>query len=871
MSEEKIIPRLCGGTFLTLLLQRKQINKEIGKPNPNSYYLRDLFKICEDNFYSDFKGNSAATLTSKYKSCETETLGWLNTFPDSNISNFKRRIENEYDSLLEEIQQYVDNYLLFDVENPWLVYALLELIRDDQTISNDFLFYCQADGQVISKEELLNKKEICLPSLLIGVWYYIISEKIPNVDGRDTYLTWTKDAKIKNAPRQFISKIGTEYPKKINIISFKKDTSAVIKIQGENNTEGGFVLLPKMAIDYRRPKSPKATKRPLVQHQEYLKRILEKYNSIKTLLYSEEPKPFYDFYVCNNLRKRTYNSKDKNSYTYSFIEDCNIDKLRASSRYIIISGTGGLGKSMMMRHLLLSTAKREIGTLVPVMVTLKDYDSKENLFDFIVKYAITNGLTSKKEELEELATDGKFVFLLDGYDEISTENKEEFDKNIEKLIDSYPRCSYIISSRPSINFISLARFTVFELCEFRKEEAEELVNKLEFRPDEPQIKERFLVELHKRLYRTHREFVGNPLLLTIMLMTFERFADVPSKMHVFYREAYETLATKHDATKGAFKRKLHTELNAEAFERYLAEFCARTYQHELFEFTNMDIQTYFSMLNEVERNRPKFTYVEFKNDLIDNLCLLYLEGTKYQFTHRSFQEYFCALYFSKQKDRNLYRIGMAFNARHRRANTDKTFDMLFDMIPEKVIEYIFLPYLEDWYNKYVVEGDYWIFLQEMYPSIHYSMGETDGGYYTSPREFLYYYIVKKIGIDDHEVGGADLPHDDHFVLEEFAYINTKWEYGNREEEWELVNIDEIDEQYIDVMGEPEVVGANLEVSVEDVIENPERWAEFLVAMTKERFPIYREFHEVQKYYKWLKRETDLRRKDDSDDMFDMFD
>ena len=44
---------------------------------------------------------------------------------------------------------------------------------------------------------------------------------------------------------------------------------------------------------------------------EYLENTQEKYQTIKTLLYSEVPRPFYDFYVCNTLTYKV--SKGRNS------------------------------------------------------------------------------------------------------------------------------------------------------------------------------------------------------------------------------------------------------------------------------------------------------------------------------------------------------------------------------------------------------------------------------------------------------------------------------------------------------------------------------------------------------------------------------
>lgn len=62
-----------------------------------------------------------------------------------------------------------------------------------------------------------------------------------------------------------------------------------------------------------------------------------------------------------------------------------------------------------------------------------------------------------------------------------------------------------------------------------------MIDNLDFRPDEPVIKEKFRAELQNTLFVTHREFTQNPLLLTIMLMTYEQFAEIPSKC-IFFTE-----------------------------------------------------------------------------------------------------------------------------------------------------------------------------------------------------------------------------------------------------------------------------------------------------------------------------------------------
>ena len=848
-------PRLCGGTFLTLLLRVKKFNKETSKPYPNSFIWKGLALIFDNVYANSFNGKSAATTTSKYKSCESSNSGYLNLDYELNLRNMNEKVENEYSVCLEKMQKFISSHLIVDKKNPWLVHALLELIENDDTIKREEEFYAQKDGSTITKEGLMNCDEISVPALLIGIWHFIMNQRKDNTVGRQTFLSWTEEPSEKKAERPFSSDIGKSFNRKVSL-----DFGNFNSIAPEFTSEDVAHTYNKyFAAEEESP------------YKEYLENITEKYNKIKTLLYNNEPKLFYDFYVCNKLQKKVYVSENESSNRNETYENVTVERLAQISKYIIISGTGGLGKSMMMRHLLLSSAEsaEETGR-IPIFVNLKEYTSELDLLDIFYEKLTSLGLDLSEEEIRMLALKGSFVFLLDGYDEIYSEEKESFDSAIELFTDKYNKNVFIISSRPTISFFALSRYTVLELCQFTKEQAVTLINKLDFRPDDPDIKQNFIKAIHERLYWSHRDFIGNPLLLTIMLMTFERFADVPSKMHVFYREAYETLATKHDATKGAYKRRLYTGLNADEFEKYLAEFCARTYKEERFEFDDEDMEVAFGLLNEVKRNQPPFTYKEFTGDLTDNLCLLYQEGSEYHFTHRSFQEYFCALFFSRQKDKHLWEIGKFFNRRHSHSSTDQTFAMLYDMITDKVEEYIFLPYLEGLFQKCENEKGYWTFLEEIYPFICYDHGFVSFSFFSQACQFLYDFIISVKGLRARDIVEKDLPFDERAVNKRYGSINVNWTEDEDPDSRVLVEIESIDEQYIEEFGEPEIEGWNLALDISDMMANPDEWQDMMEALDQDTFPLKMEYSVVRHYYESLKKSIEEKQAGSMDELFDLF-
>lgn len=596
----------------------------------------------------------------------------------------------------------------------------------------------------------------------------------------------------------------------------------------------------------------------------YLHKVTRTYDKIKTLLYSEAPVPFYDFYVCNNLYRFIPSYRDKRSYQKVTIEHATMEKLSNVSSFIILSGTGGLGKSMMMRHLFLDAAQRYNDTgIVPFFIQLKNYRLDfADLIDFIIFEVSSLFPGISRERLICLLESGNVLLLFDGLDEINQETAASFQFTLDSFLNMYTNNKFVISSRPYGNFSAFTRFTVMNLEPFSKSQSLELIDKLDFRSDMPEIKAKFRSELDRHLYWTHHGFSDNPLLLTIMLMTFEEFAEVPSKMHIFYQEAYTVLSKKHDANKGGFRRALSTGITTDQFADVFARFCGITYKDEKFEFTWPEMDRYFSDLKSKFSLYAKSTD-DFIFDVCSNLCVMYLESNRYSFIHRSFQEYFCARYFSRQKDKNLERIGALFEHNRLARRGDQTFQMLYDMIPEKVIEFILVPYLRDLLEKCDIEDGYHTFLREIYGSV--TMGDdyvTDQGD-CSTSSVLYQFIIDTFSISHDRTIDAGLVEDTH-LLPSTQYYSLS---GDDEYEYDDEIVEESDIPS-DFSGIQEEVGKVYDFDWEEIFSNPSYYKHLIKSINTAPFPLMREYIEIRNLYNEL---IEGITHDDDADLFDILD
>lgn len=414
---------------------------------------------------------------------------------------------------------------------------------------------------------------------------------------------------------------------------------------------------------------------------EYVKNAYKKYSKIKTILYRTEPKYIYDFFEIPFLQKTHSEEFAVNS----------AESILSISNFIIIQGTGGIGKSTLMKHLFINELENK--DLIPIFIELKDVNDLEmgyEIYDIVFNKLDNLGGHVDRKYLEYALKSGCFLFLLDGYDEILTVNKDYFFKQIDIFCDKYPKNYYVISSRPYSEFIEFQRFTILSTNQLNKEQAMDLIAKLEFDED---IKGRFIIALDEKLYERHESFASNPLLLNIMLLTYDNYAEIPEKLHLFYANAFETLYSKHDATKAGYRRELKSELSYDTLKRVFSYFCFITYTHGKTEFSYDELVAF---LKKVSINKVSFNIEYYIFDLVNSLCVLYREGLNYKFAHRSFQEYFTALFLKELPDELMKQMGIQVIRKDVfRISNDSVFDMLYDMAEDRFEKNILLPILQE--------------------------------------------------------------------------------------------------------------------------------------------------------------------------------
>lgn len=475
-----------------------------------------------------------------------------------------------------------------------------------------------------------------------------------------------------------------------------------------------------------------------VSYTAYMESTFAKYSKTKTFFIRNEPTYLYDFYVPAGLKSPGRK-----------IKNASFDEILKINNCCIVCGTAGSGKSTLMRHLLLQCVAAK--NKVPVFIELKDINDFDGDFvDLIRSVLVKDSARFSKVFIESAIKAGHFTFILDGYDEVNEKKRKKIRTEIQAMAKRCPDNNYIVSSRPDSEFGGWETFTVFKMLGLSLEQACLLVNKLPFSGE---IKDKFVLDLRKGMFEKHESFLSNPLLLSIMLLTYGQSADIPTKLNVFYNQAYEALFQCHDALKGAFQRERETSLDIQDFAEILNCFSLQTYDKRELNFSRTKALSYLKKTKSI--TKINFKEENFLNDALTSVCLIVEDGLFLTFSHRSFQEYFTAKFIINSSEDKQAQLLQKYS---KHFETDNVIQLVHEIDSKLVEKYVFLPYIDNLEKKIGIKKTFGIthylnFFKLLFTEVSIAngslmfVGKTGLGYNISILAFLLKSYGNLIGVD----------------------------------------------------------------------------------------------------------------------------
>lgn len=421
---------------------------------------------------------------------------------------------------------------------------------------------------------------------------------------------------------------------------------------------------------------------------DYINNFYDKYSFVKTFIYRNEKINFYDIYYPTYL-SLSNSGKEKTI--------ANIDELFATDSYITIIGSAGSGKSMLTKHVFLSSINA--CKSIPIIIELRSLNSFDgSLKDYIIKIITQNKISPSFRLTEEILSEGNFIFILDGYDEIFSQNKEKRSIEIEEFVDNYNKNKFILTSRPNAGAESLQRFNNYKILSLETDQINEFVEKQFLYHDDKELSKRILEVINEEGNSDYEHYLSSPLLLSMFIFTFSNYPELPENKNRFYWNVFDTLCTKHDSfTKsGGWFHERRSNLKNEELERILMWFSyislfegKYNFDYEYLKSTILKITVKYGINSSVEN----IIY-----DLNISISILIQDGTDYTFPHKSLQEYFVARLIKtleNEQKKIIYSNQFSKLEAQSLEGTANLYSLCLEMDKLKFYEYYLMPQLKE--------------------------------------------------------------------------------------------------------------------------------------------------------------------------------
>ncbi|OYE02794.1 NACHT domain-containing protein [Nostoc sp. 'Peltigera membranacea cyanobiont' 232] len=398
---------------------------------------------------------------------------------------------------------------------------------------------------------------------------------------------------------------------------------------------------------------------PLMRHialKRYKEELKEKHEKLKISFRPNKPLKLKDIYV--PLKVTGTNDSDL------------LDAFQAVVKYhrLMVKGSPGSGKTMLLKYIALCYAEGRWADLfkkfqcVPILVELHRFSSNElTVEQQLVEAFARDGFPNAQSFLSQSLDKNKLLLLLDGFDEVSSNERQRVAERINDFLDTHQKCSVIITCRTAVykNEFNNSIEQTLEVVEFNDQQIREFL--VPWKADMPADKsvEQLMQTLHDR--PRIMALGRNPLMLTIIAYLYaDTEAELPRSRAEFYRKATDVLLEQWHQERNQFQARVK-----KLILQNLALFFQDNANQQGQDRRSVDWITVESEVKRILPDlniQPETDTKPILKEIVERSGLLLAidGGDRYQFAHLTLQEFFAASELRDNADGLISR----FNAEH---------------------------------------------------------------------------------------------------------------------------------------------------------------------------------------------------------------
>jgi len=378
-----------------------------------------------------------------------------------------------------------------------------------------------------------------------------------------------------------------------------------------------------------------------------------------------------DFYVENTFSYYvTKEYRDIYREGIEQIEPIKLNDFFNIGNKIVLIGAAGLGKTTTLNYLFCNYEEMYHSYSLKVKIDLKEYakeigENKKDLLwciatEFSKKIKRTRMSFEEREKvLGELLENGKCLIILDALDEIPTQPvRDKVRDVIGYFCEIYYLNRYIISTREagylrnrfddSFLHIKINDFGERQI----KKYSENWFGCYYEQKDFGDFWDKFFAEVKRARCKN---LIGNPIVLILALVIFDIEKNLPNRRVEFYKKCIETFLTVREDRKGAFilSEKAKNILIMDSVVPKIAHYKYSHIKENIgYRFSHGELRRAvldaIEVEDEVNWSEAIKQYAEY---LVERTELIReIDEDILDFAHKTFYEYFLAVYFAKEYD-----------------------------------------------------------------------------------------------------------------------------------------------------------------------------------------------------------------------------